>query len=81
MQTIAYNATLFQENIGVSGIAMRTTTSQVFFQADATGLWTELTNADAPRLHLHGRTDLDLVARITDGDLVVKASRTLQRAT
>jgi hypothetical protein len=49
MQTIAYNATLFQENIGVSGIAMRTTTSQVFFQADATGLWTELTNADAPR--------------------------------
>jgi hypothetical protein len=59
---------------------MRTERNQVFFQSDSTGLWTELFDADAGRLHLHGRVDLVLSAQISDGDLVLKASRTLQRA-
>lgn len=79
MGTVAFNATLFQANVGTTGIAMRTPDHRVFFQADATGLWTELFDADAGRLQLHGRTDLEMVQRIQDGDLVVKASRTLQR--
>ena len=79
MQTVAFNATLFNGNVAISGVAMRTSENRVFFQADATGLWTELGNADAPRLHLHGRTDLALAQSIVDGNLVVKASRTLTR--
>jgi hypothetical protein len=80
MKTVAFNATLFNNNVGISGIAMRNTDGRVFFQADATGLWTELFDADAGRLQLHGRTDLALAQSIVDGNLVVKASRTLQRA-
>jgi hypothetical protein len=78
--TVAYNATFFTNNTGISGIAMRTQDNRVFFQSDATGLWTELFDADAPRLHLHGRTDLVLVQSIVDGSLVLRTSRTLQRA-
>ena len=66
--------------MATTGIALRTPERQVFFQAERTGLWTELHDADASRLHLHGRTDLALDAAIHDGNLVVKASRTLQRA-
>jgi hypothetical protein len=80
MKTVAYNATFSSNFVEITGIAMRTPDRRVFFQADSTGLWTELHDADASRMHLHGRVDLDLAARIQDGDLVVKASRTLQRA-
>jgi hypothetical protein len=80
MQTVAYNATFFQQNVGITGIAMRTTDLRVFFIDDKTGLWRELYDADASNLHLHGRTDLVLSQAIEDGNLVVKASRTLQRA-
>ena len=78
-KTVAYNATLGINNVETTGIAIRTPDRRVFFQADSTGLWTELFDADAARLHLHGRTDLAMAARIVDGDLVVKASRTLQK--
>ena len=79
MKTVAFNATLFNQNVGTTGIAMRTPDHRVFFQANATGLWTELFDADTGRLHLHGRVDLVLAQRIQDGDLVLKASRTLTR--
>jgi hypothetical protein len=78
--TVAFNATFSSNFVEIMGIAMRTPDHRVFFQADSTGIWTELCDADAPRLHLHGRVDLALAARIQDGDLVIKASRTLQRA-
>jgi hypothetical protein len=80
MQTVAYNATLFHHNVATTGIAMRTTDRRVFFVDDATQTWRELYDADASHLHLHGRTDLVLSQGIQDGNLVVKASRTLQRA-
>ena len=80
MQTVAFYATLFNQNVGTTGIAMRTTEGRVFFQTEATGLWRELFDADATNLHLHGRCDISLSQAIVDGQLVVKASRTLQRA-
>jgi hypothetical protein len=79
MTTVAFNATLFNNNIGTCGIAMRTPEGRVFFQSDSTGLWSELFDADASRLQLHGRVDLAMAQRIVDGSLVVRASRTLQR--
>ena len=78
MLTVAYNATLFQANRATTGIAMRTPDRHVYFQADATGQWRELCDADASSLQLHGRTDLVLSQAILDGNLVIKASRTLQ---
>jgi hypothetical protein len=80
MITLAYHATLFQHNIGISGVAMRTPDRRVYFCDDATQQWRELFDADAADLHLHGRTDLAMQAQIADGNLVLKASRTLQRA-
>lgn len=79
-QTVAYNATFFINNVGVTGIAMRTPDRKVFFQDDRTATWRELGNADAAQLTLHGRIDLILEAALADGDLVLKASRTLQQA-
>jgi hypothetical protein len=76
MTTIAYNATFFHHNVGVSGIAMRAPDRRVFFVDDATGTWRALTDADAANLHLHGRVDLVLRQAIVDGALVVTASRT-----
>jgi hypothetical protein len=79
MQTVAFNATLFNNNVGTTGIAMRTTENRVFFIDDKTGTWRELTDADASNLHLHGRCDIAFSQRLQDGNLVLKASRTLQR--
>jgi hypothetical protein len=76
---VAFNATLFTDNVGVQGVALRTAEGRVHFQADSTGLWTELHDADSSRLQLHGRVDLAAAAAIVDGDLVVKCSRTLTR--
>jgi hypothetical protein len=77
---VAYHATLFLDHVGVSGLAMRDATDHVFFCDDATQTWRELCDAHAPNLHLHGRVDLALAAQLTDGDLVLKASRTVQVA-
>ena len=76
MATVAFNATLFNNNVGISGIAMRTNDRRVFFVDDATQVWRELFDADASNLCLHGRVDLALSQSILDGNLVVKASRT-----
>jgi hypothetical protein len=77
---IAYNATLFVDHVGVSGLAMRDATDHVFFCDDATQTWRELFDADVPSLHLHGRVDLALAAQLSDGDLVLRTSRTVQVA-
>lgn len=76
MQTVAYYASL--DN--VPGIALRTATGDVHFRAEHTGLWTQLYDADAPRLHLHGHCALANAQALADGNLVAKASRTLRRA-
>ena len=75
MKTVAYYAALDNTH----GIALRASDGTVYFLDDATGLWTPLTDADAPRLHLHGRVDLADTQALADGDLVTKASRTLQK--
>ena len=74
MQTVAYYAALDNTH----GVALRTADGTVHFQAARTGLWTALVDADAPRLHLHGRIDLADAQALADGILVRKASRTLQ---
>jgi len=76
MQSVAFYAAL--DN--TAGIALRTTDGTVHFQAEHTGLWTALVDADAPRLHLHGRVDIADAQALVDGNLVVKTSRTMQRA-
>jgi hypothetical protein len=78
-KAVAYNATLFVNNIATTGVAMRMPDTHVYFQAEATGLWTELFDGDRPNLHLHGQVDVVLSQAIIDGDLVVRTSRTLQR--
>lgn len=50
----------------VPGIALCDPQQHVFFAADATGLWQELSNADAPALLLLGRVDLVLTQKIRD---------------
>ena len=74
MTTVAYYAHFGN----VEGAALRTSTGAVHFQTASTGLWQTLTNTDAPRLQLHGRIDLADAQALADGDLVVKASQTLQ---
>lgn len=59
------------------GIAMRTTAGQVCFLTEATGLWTELHDADAPRLVLYGKMDLADSQMAADGHRVRVCSRTL----
>ena len=74
MTTVAYYATLSN----TEGTALRTADGQVYFLEAATGLWQTLSNADAPRLQLLGRVDIADAQRLADGNLLVKASRTLQ---
>jgi len=79
---VAKNAILYtdhQDYVGQHGIALRDEHGHVFFRRETTGVWTELFDADIPRLTLCGDCSLELVARIKDGDLVLKASRTMQR--
>jgi hypothetical protein len=77
VQTIAFYATLDKT---IPGLALRAADGTVHFQAASTGLWTQLYDVDAPRLQLHGRKDLADSQALLDGDVVHKASRTLQRA-
>jgi hypothetical protein len=76
MQTVAYFAHLDQ----TEGTALRDSAGTVSFQTTATGVWQTLTDADAPRLDLHGRCDLADAQRRTDlsrGDLArIATSRT-----
>jgi len=75
MTTVAYYATLGN----TEGTALRTTDARVYFLATATGLWTELCNADIPRLQLLGHVATAQAQALADGNLLRKASRTLQR--
>ena len=80
---VAVRATLYSDltlTHATHGVALRDGAGDVFFKADATGQWTQLFDADKPRVHLHGQEDLILLAKIKDGDLVVKTSRTLVAA-
>jgi hypothetical protein len=79
MNTVAYRATYFTKNVGVTGVAMRTPDRRVFFRDDATETWRELFDQDAPHIHLHGQCTLILEAALADGDLVLKASQTVRR--
>jgi hypothetical protein len=80
MTSVAYYSTLYRMNLPILGIAMRDPAGRVWFIDDATGRWQELTDADAPHLMLHGRVDIAQAQARADGDLVTKASRTLQAA-
>jgi len=79
----AKNAILYPSvtaTVGQTGIALRQPDGRVFFQADHTGLWTDITGIEPGQLQLCGSIALDVAARIADGNLVIKASRTLQAA-
>jgi hypothetical protein len=76
MTTVAFYATFRNTH----GVALRTSAGTVHFQADATGLWTELFDHNAADLLLHGRADIADAQLLADGDKVSKTSRTLQRA-
>jgi hypothetical protein len=65
MQSLAFYAHL--DN--TEGIALRTADGLVFFQSEATGTWTQLYDADAPRLTLCGRVDLADAQRLADGNV------------
>ena len=60
------------------GTALRTADGSVHFLTTASGVWQRLFDTDIPRLQLHGRCDLAAWQASLDGDLVVKASRTVQ---
>jgi hypothetical protein len=74
MTTLAFYATLSN----TEGTALRTADGSVHFLTTATGLWQTLGNADASRLQLLGRVDIADAQRLADGNLLVKASRTMQ---
>ena len=74
MTTVAFYAHLDQ----TEGIALRADSDRVFFIDHAVGLWTELFDRDMPRLVLNGHLPTADVQALVDGDLVRKASRTLQ---
>jgi hypothetical protein len=76
MASLAFYTTLDNAH----GVALRLTDGTVHCQADDPGLWTQLYDQDVPRLHLHGRVDLATAQALEDGDLVLRASRTLRRA-
>jgi hypothetical protein len=73
MTTVAYYTALDNTN----GIALRTAAGTVHFQVASTGLWRDLTDADAPRLTLYGRVDLADAQQLLDGDRVRTCSKTL----
>jgi hypothetical protein len=77
MQTVARYARLDKT---VEGIALRDAQGTVSFQTTSTGLWTTLSNADAPRLTLLGHCALAEAqwrSDLSHGDLArVATSRT-----
>ena len=57
----------FYAHLGdVYGVALRASDNTVHFQADATGSWQTLANADRPRLHLHGEIAVVQAAVLAD---------------
>lgn len=60
-KSVAKRATLYTDitlTHATHGVALRTADGQVFFREDMTGIWTELYDADRPRILLHGTYDL-----------------------
>ena len=77
----AKNAILYAsptDPIGQCGIALRDQHGHVFFQADHTGTWIDITDIERGRIQLCGDVSLELAAKISDGNLVLKCSRSLQ---
>jgi hypothetical protein len=76
----ARNCAAFRATLETTeGVAMRDTTDRVFFIDDATQISRELFRADMPRLMLYGKLDLIQVQAIVDGNILVKASKTVQQ--
>jgi len=74
MSNVAFYASLDH----TAGLALRADSDRVFFIDDATGVWTELFTRDMPRLVLNGHLPTADAQALADGNLVRKASRTLQ---
>ncbi len=74
MTTVAFYSTFRN----LEGVALRDSAGTVSFKTTSTGTWQTLSNSDAADLLLHGRCDLADAQRVTDGNLLVKASRTMQ---
>jgi len=60
------------------GIALRADTDRVFFIDHVVGVWTELFDRDMPRLVLNGHLPTADAQALADGNLVRRASQTLQ---
>ena len=54
---------------GVYGVALRASDNTVHFQAEATGLWQQLTNAHIPQLTLYGEIAVAQAQWQADGDI------------
>jgi hypothetical protein len=54
----------------LEGVALCDPQRRVYFADDATGLWRELCDADAPALTLCGRLDISSLQKILDGNLL-----------
>ena len=67
------------DHVGQNGIALRDRRGRVFFQADKTGIWSDITAIARERIQLLGDGGLELAAQIEDGNVVVKCSRTLMK--
>jgi hypothetical protein len=74
MTTVAQHQTsckAFRATLGhLEGVALRTPDQRVYFSDDATGLWRELCDADAPSLALCGRLDISTSQALLDGPLL-----------
>jgi hypothetical protein len=86
MQTVyelaAKNAILYptaRATVGQNGIALRDREGHVFFRADRTDIWTDITAIEPGCIQFCGDVALELAAKLVDGDLVLKASRTVQK--
>jgi hypothetical protein len=61
----------FRATLGhLEGVALCDAQRRVYFADDATGLWRELGDADAPALTLCGKMDLFTTQALLDGNLL-----------
>jgi hypothetical protein len=74
---IVYRGT--EDYVGQTGIALRQEDGSVWFRAEATGWWQPLVDADLPQVQFCGDVALADTQALLDGNLVAKASRTLER--
>jgi hypothetical protein len=79
MTTLAQTPTpckAFRATLGhLEGVVLRDHEQRVYFSDDATGLWRELFDADAPALALQGRLNLITTQALLDGNLLQLAMR------